>query len=89
MSTQVVNPAVFESGGVKERVRTQYVSGDAFDRLGVRAHIGRLIAPADDAVSAAPVSVISHAFWRARFGATRPSSGAGSPTTDARCKSSG
>jgi len=68
MSTQVVNPAVFESGGVKERVRTQYVSGDAFDRLGVRAHIGRLIAPADDAVSAAPVSVISHAFWRARFG---------------------
>jgi len=67
MSTQVMLPAIFESSGEKERVRTQYISGDAFDLLGVQGAIGRLIKPEDD-VPATSIAVISHAFWISRFG---------------------
>jgi len=69
MSTQVMRPAVFEAGGERESVRTQYVSGDAFDRLGVPPALGRLITPSDDVTpGASPVVVVSHAFWMRRFG---------------------
>ena len=70
MSTQVIRPVVFaDAGGEKERVRTQYVSGDAFERFGIRPAIGRLIASEDDrAPGASPVAVISHAYWMRRFG---------------------
>ena len=50
MSTQVIRPVAFaDAGGEKERVRTQYVSGDAFDTLGVAPAAGRLITQEDDA----------------------------------------
>ena len=53
----------------KEQVRTQFVSGDAFDRLGVAPAAGRLITPQDDdRPGAHPVAVLSHAFWMRRFG---------------------
>src|SRR6185436_7327211 len=35
MSTQVIRPVTFDADAGKEPVRTQYVSGDAFARLGV------------------------------------------------------
>jgi predicted permease len=71
MSTQVRRAAVFDAvGGEKEQVRTQYVSGDAFDRLGVLPARGRLLARQDDVRPGAhPVAVVSHAFWTRRFGA--------------------
>jgi predicted permease len=70
MSTQVIRPTTFaDSGGEKEQLRTQYVSGDAFDRLGVAPAAGRLVtAHDDDRPGAHPVAVLSHAFWRRRFG---------------------
>ncbi len=70
MSTQVIRPTTFaDSGGEKERLRTQYVSGDAFDRLGVAPVIGRLVTTEDDdRPGAHPVAVLSHAFWMRRFG---------------------
>ncbi len=70
MSTQVIRPTTFaDSGGEKERLRTQYVSGDAFDRLGVAPAAGRLITGQDDdRPGAHPVAVLSHAFWMRRFG---------------------
>ena len=70
MSTQVIRPTTFaDSGGEKERLRTQYVSGDAFDRLGVAPAAGRLITGQDDdRPGAHPVVVLSHAFWMRRFG---------------------
>ncbi len=38
MSTQVIRPTIFaDSGGEKERLRTQYLSGDAFEQLGCQA----------------------------------------------------
>lgn len=70
MSTQVVRPAVFAGeGGEKELLRTQHVSGDAFERLGVAPAAGRLVTPQDDERPGAhPVAVLSHAFWMRRFG---------------------
>jgi len=70
MSTQVIRPAVLPGAGdEKERLRTQYVSGDAFERLGVGPALGRLLTGQDDERPGAhPVAVLSHAFWMRRFG---------------------
>ena len=47
----------------------QLVSGNYFSALGVRPSLGRFITPADDRADAPePAAVISHAFWRRRFG---------------------
>jgi predicted permease len=47
-----------------------FVSGGYFGLLGVRPAIGRLLQPSDDAVIGANyVAVLSHEFWRERFGA--------------------
>ena len=72
MSTQVIRPVTFAGTQEKEPLRTQYVSGDAFDRLGVSPVAGRLLGPSDDLQPGAhPVAVISHAFWARRFGGDR------------------
>ncbi len=70
MSTQVIRPTTFsDSGGEKERLRTQYLSGDAFGQLGVTPAAGRLIGSQDDDQPGAhPVAVLSYAFWLRRFG---------------------
>jgi predicted permease len=70
MSTQVIRPVTFgQEGAEKEQVRTQYVSGDAFDRLGTSPAAGRLFTGQDDVRPGAhPVAVVSHAFWTRRFG---------------------
>jgi predicted permease len=53
-----------------ELVRGVIASGNYFEVLGVRAHRGRTLSPADDrAPGAHPVVVISHALWNRRFGA--------------------
>ena len=46
----------------------QAVSGGFFPLLGVRAAAGRLIAPSDDSVSAPPVVVLNHGYWKRQFG---------------------
>jgi predicted permease len=70
MSTQVMRSAAFaDAGGAREQIRTQYVSGDAFDSLGVGPAAGRVITPRDDETPGTqPVAVVSHAFWMRRFG---------------------
>ncbi len=49
-------------------VSTQVVSGNFFDVVGVRAELGRVLAPSDDVPGAAPVAVLSGAYWRREFG---------------------
>jgi putative ABC transport system permease protein len=46
-----------------------WVTGDFFPLLGVAPVHGRTLLPADDAPGAAPVMVVSHAFWRRHFAA--------------------
>jgi predicted permease len=52
-----------------ERVWAQFVSGNFFDTLGVRALHGRTFLPAEDRTPGThPVAVISAALWQRRFG---------------------
>jgi predicted permease len=62
--------ASLSSGGQAERVRVELVSGTYFPVLGVRPALGRMLAPDDDRVpNGQPLVVLSHAFWKQRFGA--------------------
>ena len=53
-----------------EHVFGTIASGNYFSTLGVAPARGRLLAEADDQVGAPPAVVLSHAFWRRRFGAS-------------------
>lgn len=69
MSRQVMQSAVLDGSGHNEKVRTQFVSGNAFDVLGVRPAAGRLITVQNDRrPGEQPVAVVSHGFWMRRFG---------------------
>src|SRR5262245_9287804 len=68
MSTHMMLPAILDPGGEKEQIRMQYLSGNAFEVLGVRPFLVRLIIPQDDSQPFTPAAVVSHSFWRARFG---------------------
>jgi predicted permease len=55
--------------GVTEQMAVSLVSGNYFETLGVRAALGRVVAPTDEPPAAAPVVVLSDVYWRRRFGA--------------------
>jgi predicted permease len=56
-------------GGRGEMVQAQFVSGNFFSVLGVRAAIGAAVLPPDDgATSTPPTIVVSHRFWREQLG---------------------
>jgi predicted permease len=55
--------------GQTERVPGELVSGTYFQVLGVGAAAGRMIVPDDDKRNDGPVAVLSHNYWRTRFGA--------------------
>ncbi|MGA2120224.1 MAG: ABC transporter permease, partial [Bryobacteraceae bacterium] len=73
--------AAFQAGGPRLSVRregtthaarplrSEYVTGNYFSTLGVRALGGRVLTAADDQPSAPPVVVISHHIWQADYGA--------------------
>ncbi len=57
-----------QGGGLAARpVRSEYVTGNYFSTLGVRAFGGRTLTPNDDRASAPPVLVISHHAWQADY----------------------
>ncbi len=57
-------------GVVEPTAEGQLVTGEYFPLLGVQPVAGRLIGPDDDRVVLGhPVAVLSHAYWRRRFGA--------------------
>lgn len=52
-----------------ERGNSMLVSGNAFEVFGLGPAAGRLLTPADDEKPGAhPVAVLSHAYWKRRFG---------------------
>jgi putative ABC transport system permease protein len=64
-----LNPMGLEIAGQSERLWGSIVTGNYFDVLGVKAELGRTFLPSDDRTPGeAPVVVLSHAFWRRRFG---------------------
>ncbi len=67
-----LQPALFDdAGGASENIRAESISGRGFEILGVKPALGRLIQPDDDSLTGGhPVAVLSHAFWKRRFGAS-------------------
>ncbi|AHG93183.1 permease (plasmid) [Gemmatirosa kalamazoonensis] len=56
-------------GGRGEMVQAQFVSGNFFSVLGVRATLGTTALPADEGRGdATPTVVVSHRFWREQLG---------------------
>ena len=53
--------------GPSEQAKVHLVAGNYFDVLGVHAAAGRVLTPADDALSAPRVAILSYPFWRDRF----------------------
>jgi len=71
--------AAFQAGGARQSVRRQsemvasplhseYVTGNYFSTLGVRAFGGRVFTSDDDRPGAPPVAVLSHHAWQTRYG---------------------
>jgi predicted permease len=61
-------PVNLSGNGPASRASAQYVSGDYFETLGVRATVGRMIQGADDAPSAPAVAVLNYGYWQSAFG---------------------
>ena len=59
------------------------ISSDLFPMLNVRPELGRLLAPGEDEVGAAPVALISAGLWARKFGSS-PSALGKSVTLDGR-----
>jgi predicted permease len=51
-----------------ELVSAGFVSGNAFDVLGVTAAAGRALLPSDDVMNGAVVATIGYDYWQTRFG---------------------
>ena len=54
--------------GEPDRVATGVVSANFFDVLGVKPRLGRAFVDTDDDLGAEAVLILSHEYWRARFG---------------------
>lgn len=63
------SPVSLTENGTSERVFGQLVSANYFDVLGVQPAAGRFFRPDEDRLpDNNPVVIISHAFWKKRFG---------------------
>lgn len=53
----------------RSEIASSFLStGNYYRVLGVTAHLGRVLTPEDDRPAAPPVAVVSHRYWRSRFG---------------------
>ena len=68
LSVEAGTRAAILVGGDPARVPGKLVSADYFQVFGVKPQIGRGFVSGEDQPGAAPVIVLSHAFWKARFG---------------------
>ena len=67
--TSLASGSASGSPVAQESARIRMVSGDYFSTLGIQPVVGRAFGPEVDRVrNSYPVAVISHSFWRQRFG---------------------
>jgi predicted permease len=75
-ATRFAHAAIFRSwtvtrtaaGREPQRLDVLYATASLYPTLGVGPLLGRALLPADEQPGAAPVAVLSHDFWRERFG---------------------
>jgi len=46
----------------------EFVSGDYFPALGIRAALGRVLGDSDEGATASPVVMLSYSYWKRQFG---------------------
>jgi MacB-like periplasmic core domain len=63
-------PLNLSGNGAARVVHGELVSGNYFETLGVSSTLGRTLQPSDDRSGAAPVVVLSSAFWQSGFGSS-------------------
>src|SRR5271154_1328534 len=56
--------------GEAEQLNAELLSSDYFSLLGVKPVIGRIFAPGEDEVGAAPIVLISAGLWKRKFGSS-------------------
>ncbi|HEV2297443.1 MAG TPA: ABC transporter permease [Candidatus Acidoferrales bacterium] len=61
--------------GDAEQENGEFVSSDFFALLDVKPEIGRLFAPGEDRIGAAPIVIISAGLWKRKFGSGRDALG--------------
>ncbi len=49
-------------------LRSEYVSGNYFATIGLKAYVGRTLTPSDDQPAAAPAVMLSHRVWQQEYG---------------------
>jgi predicted permease len=57
-----------DSDAPAKPLRSEYVSGNYFSTLGIRAFAGRTLMQADDQPAAAPAAMMSHRVWQQEYG---------------------
>jgi predicted permease len=57
------------STGAAQTTTGEYVSGNYFSTLGIRASLGRLLNPSDDKPESAAAAVMGYSAWRDHYGA--------------------
>jgi putative ABC transport system permease protein len=67
LSVECPTRATLLTSGYPARIAGKQVSADYFQVFGVYPQLGRPFAKGEDQPGAAPVVILSHAFWRARF----------------------
>jgi putative ABC transport system permease protein len=67
LAVEMTTRVALATGGDPARVSGKLVSADYFRVFGVTPEIGRTFAPGEDQPGAAPVVVLSHAFWQRQF----------------------
>ncbi len=60
--------SVGDQGRAPDRFEGTYLSANAFALIGATPVLGRPFTPGDDRPGAAPVAMLSHTAWRARYG---------------------
>ena len=56
-----------QSDDTAKPLRGEFVSGNYFSTLGIRAFAGRTITPRDDQASAPPVAILSYRAWQQQY----------------------
>jgi predicted permease len=56
--------------GEAEQLQAELLSSDYFSLLGVKPVLGRMFAPGEDEVGAAPIVLISAGLWKRKFGSS-------------------
>lgn len=67
LAAHTLRPLLITVQGESSRVIGGFLSGNAFDLLGLRASYGRALLPTEENPDRDPVVVLSHAYWKSRF----------------------